>query len=102
MFTSYFKIIFRNLKKHKIYTLINVLGLSIGITCSFLIFLFIQAELSYDKHYVNSGNIFRLGVKYNMGGKIDSYCNIPRPIGPGLKETFPEIVEYTSVKSTLT
>ncbi len=81
--------------RKKFYSTINIIGLSIGITCSFLIFLFIQSELSYDKHYENADNIYRLGVEYNIGGKIDRYCNIPRPIAPNLKEIYPEIVEYT-------
>jgi len=95
MFRNYLKIAFRNLMKKKFYSAINIVGLSIGITCSFLIYLFIQSELSYDKHYENADNIYRLGVEYNIGGKIDSYCNIPRPIAPNLKEMYPEIVEYT-------
>ena len=95
MFINYLKIAFRNLMRKKFYSAINILGLSIGITCSFLIFLFIQSELSYDKHYENADNIYRLGVEYNIGGKIDRYCNIPRPIGPTLKAIYPEILEYT-------
>jgi putative ABC transport system permease protein len=81
--------------RKKFYSAINIIGLSIGIACSFLIFLFIQSELSYDKHYKNAENIYRLAVEYNMGGKIDRYCNIPRPIGPNLKAMYPEILEYT-------
>ena len=95
MFTNYLKIAFRNLLYRKFYSAINIIGLSIGITCSFLIFLFIQSELSYDKHYENADNIYRLGVEYNIGGKIDRYCNIPRPIGSNLKTIYPEILEYT-------
>jgi len=95
MFKNYLKIAFRNLIRKKFYSAINIFGLAIGIACSFLIFLFIQSELSYDKHYKNADNIYRLGVEYNMGGKIDRYCNIPRPIGPNLKAMYPEILEYT-------
>ncbi len=95
MFINYLKIAFRNLMRRKFYSALNIIGLSIGITCSFLIFLFIQSELSYDKHYENADNIYRLGVEYNIGGKIDRYCNIPRPIGPNLKAIYPEILEYT-------
>ena len=95
MVRNYLNIAFRNLLRRKFYSALNIIGLSIGISCSFLIFLFIQSELSYDKHYENADNIYRLGVEYNIGGKIDRYCNIPRPIGPNLKVIYPEILEYT-------
>ena len=95
MLKNYLKVALRNLMRKKFYSAINIIGLAIGIACSFLIFLFIQSELSYDKHYKDADNIYRLGVEYNMGGKIDRYCNIPRPIGPNLKAIYPEILEYT-------
>jgi len=95
MFNNYVKIAIRNLMRKKFYSVINIIGLSIGITCSLLIFLFIQSELSYDKHYEDAENIYRLGVEYNIGGKLDRYCNMPRPIGTNLKKLFPEIIEYT-------
>lgn len=97
MFSSYLKIAIRNLMHKKMYTAINIVGLAIGISCSFLIFLFIQSELSYDKHYANSENIYRMGVEYNIGGKVDRYCNMPRPIGHHLKANYPEVLEVTRV-----
>ena len=48
MFDNYLKLALRNLLKQKFYTLINIAGLTLGITCCLLIFLFVQHELSYD------------------------------------------------------
>jgi putative ABC transport system permease protein len=60
MLKSYFKIAFRSLWRHRIFSLINILGLSVGMTACFLIFLFVRFELSYD----------------NMHGRADRICRI--------------------------
>lgn len=60
MFKSYFKIALRNLMKHKAYSIINVLGLGIGMACVFLIFLFVREELSFDQFHENKDRIYRL------------------------------------------
>jgi putative ABC transport system permease protein len=95
MFKNYFKVAIRNIGRHKFYSILNILGLAVGITCCLLIVLYIQTELSYDKFYANSDNIYRLVNTNNMGGKIDVYCNAPRPISPTMKEIYPEIKTYT-------
>ncbi len=95
MFKNYFKIAVRNISRQKFYSILNILGLAVGITCCLLIILYIQTELSYDRFYQNSDRIYRLNNENNMGGKIDKYCNAPRPISPTMKELYPEISEYT-------
>jgi len=95
MFKNYFLIAVRSISHQKFYSILNVLGLAVGITCSLLIVLYIQTELSYDKFYDNTDRIFRLNNENNMGGKIDKYCNAPRPISPTMKELYPEILATT-------
>ncbi|MBN1949016.1 MAG: ABC transporter permease [Candidatus Cloacimonetes bacterium] len=97
MFKNLFLVALRNLQRDKFYTLLNILGLTIGIACSFLIFLYIQSELSYDRFYPGADNIYRLGCTNNMGGKIDSYCNAPRPVSPMFKQLYPEVQAVTRV-----
>jgi len=97
MFKNYLLVAIRNIKKQKFYSFINILGLAIGITCSFLIFLYIESEVSYDKFYPNGDNIYRLGCTNNFNGKIDSYANAPRPIMAKLMELYPEVQQYTRV-----
>lgn len=63
MFKSYFKIAFRNLLRHKLFTGLNIFGLATGMTCSLLIFLWVQDELSYDRFNKNAGNIYRLTAR---------------------------------------
>ena len=62
MLLNYLKIAFRNLIHQKIYSIINIVGLAIGIGCCLLIFLFVRNELSYDKFHQNAENIYRVYV----------------------------------------
>jgi putative ABC transport system permease protein len=63
MLKNYLKLTFRNLLKHKVFSLINITGLAIGIACSILIIFFVTFELSYDKFHHKAGRIYRLAVK---------------------------------------
>jgi putative ABC transport system permease protein len=58
MFKNYFKIAWRNLMKSKIFSSINIIGLSVGLTCCMLITLYILNETSYDRYQKNADNIY--------------------------------------------
>ena len=60
MLKNYFKIAFRNLIRHKSYSLINISGLAIGMASSILILLWVQNELSYDRQYMYSDRLYRI------------------------------------------
>jgi hypothetical protein len=60
MIKNYFKIAFRNLIKRKYYTAINILGLSLGITCSIFLYLFISYHLSFDSYHKNASRTYRV------------------------------------------
>ena len=93
MFKNFLKTSIRNISRQKSFTFINILGLAVGLACSFMIYLYITNELAYDKFYPESENIYRLCITNNIGGKIDTYCNAPRPTSPTMKEVYPEVVE---------
>ena len=97
MILNYLKIAYRNIIRQKFYSLLNIAGLAISITCCILISLYIQEEVSYDKFQPDGERIYRLCNRNNMGGKIDTYCNAPRPITPQMKEIYPEIEATTRV-----
>jgi len=97
MLKNYIVTALRNLKKHKSYTFINILGLCIGITAALIIVLFVKSELSYDKFFNDYDKIYRLTVEYNSGGKINTYSNLGRPIGPTMKMDYSEIKAMTRV-----
>ena len=95
MLKNYFKIALRNFSKHRGYTLLNVVGLSIGISACLLILSYVLNELSYDKFNKNADNIYRIQLNSYQDGKLAFQCAATYPgVGPALKEEFPEVEEY--------
>lgn len=96
MFKNYAKIAYRNIKKHLGYSLINISGLAVGMTCCILILLFVSDELSYDRFNENHERIYRVTRKwFNEDGVVNLHLgHVAPPIGPLLKNDFPEIL-YT-------
>ncbi len=96
MLKNYFKIALRNLLKNKLYSTINVVGLSVGLAACVLIVLFVRHEVSYDKHFKESERIFRLTGAYNQGGDTKTYsATTTYPLLPILAANFPEIQTAT-------
>lgn len=96
MFKNYFKIAFRNVSKQKGYTLINTLGLAIGMgVCLFLVLL-TQYAFTFDQYHENSDQIFRVADKIEQqNGSILDVAISPSPWGKALEEDYPEIIEST-------
>ena len=98
MIRNYFKIAWRNFRKNKLFSLINVVGLSIGIATCFIIMLYVYDELSYDRFNKNADNIYRIYFKANIdGGKI-SEAGVMPPVAGALKNDFPEVKEATRLQ----
>ncbi len=96
MFKNYLKITWRNLVRQKANSFINITGLAIGMTCSMLILLWVQHELSYDAFHENAKDIYRVVEnQYYAGGEIFPVAVTPSPLAPALKTQFPEIVKST-------
>lgn len=95
MFKNYLKIAFRNIKRQKGYSFINIAGLSLGLTCSILILLWIKDELSYDRFHENSDEICSVLIQYNNKGKYQKFTQGALPIA--LKEEIPEILNSTKL-----
>lgn len=91
MLFNYLKIAIRFLRRNKVYSTFNILGLAIGIAASLLIFLFIQYELSFDTFYPNSDRIFRVVVDVNNKDGIEHYATTPPPLAPALKNKFSQV-----------
>ena len=69
MLKNYLKIALRNLRKHKVYSFINIMGLAIGIACCLLILLYVQDELSYDRFHRRAENIYRIALSGRARGE---------------------------------
>src|SRR5215208_2795111 len=94
MIRNYFLIAWRNLWKHKVFSAINILGLSAGLACCILMFLFIQHELSYDKFNKNAKNIYRIISIPTEGKDRKELAVTPAPWAPLMKKDYPEIKNY--------
>ncbi|WP_420320387.1 ABC transporter permease [Flagellimonas sp.] len=99
MFRNHLKIGFRNLLKHRVFTLINIGGMTVGMTCFILIALYIQYELSYDQHHEKVDRIYRVSQiqKGNDFRGTDRFALAPMPLAPALKEHFPEVEAATTI-----
>lgn len=86
MLKNYFKIAFRNLLKNKVYSLINISGLAIGMAATILIGLWIFDELSYDNHFKNKSNIAQVFQHQTINGQTGTGPAIPRPLEFALRQ----------------
>lgn len=100
MLKNYFIIAWRNLWKNKTFSIINILGLSIGLACCILMFLFIQHELSYDKFNEHAANIYRLTSESESTSGKTNLAVTPAPWAPLMKSDFPEINNYVRIFKT--
>jgi putative ABC transport system permease protein len=95
MIRNYFKIAWRNIKKNKLFSVINILGLSIGIALCFIIMLYVQDELSYDRFNKNADRIARVIFNANINGGKISESVVMAPVAGTIKKDFPEVEEAT-------
>jgi len=95
MFKSFVKIAWRNLRKNKLYTFVNILGLTIGITSCILIGLYVTHELSYDRFNERADRIARATMEFTDGSTIDRVALTGTKVGPQFQRTFPAITAYT-------
>jgi len=95
LFKNYFKISLRNLRKHKAYSFINIFGLALGLASCFLILLWTQEEKSYDRFHVKAPLLYRVINELDFGPNQSLTPNCAFPVGPTMKEEFPEVQEFS-------
>lgn len=96
MIKNYIKIAFRNILRHKAFTIINILGLSVGIACCLLLSLYIHEELSFDKHFADSKNIYRItGIATNDSGDSFRLASTSPPLAQGIRDNI-SMVQHVS------
>jgi putative ABC transport system permease protein len=93
MIKNYFKVAWRNLVKNKVFSFINIFGLSVGLTSCMLITVYIYNEVSYDKYHKNINQLYQLATTFVKDGKEDKTPNTPAPMAGAMKQEFPEISE---------
>lgn len=98
MFRSYITAAVRNLRRHKWYSLLNISGLALGLSCSALILFYVSFELSFDSYHSKADRIYRVYKKEPGNAFLgsDFFAVVPAPLGKAMESDFPEI--ETSVK----
>jgi putative ABC transport system permease protein len=99
MLKMYFKIAWRNLAKSKLYSLVNIGGLTIGITSCILIGLYIANELSYDRFNKNADRLVRVTTEYTVNGTQHQIGTTASMEGPRLAAAFPQIESYVRIRN---
>ncbi len=98
MFKNYFKITFRNLLRNKVYSGINIFGLTIGLTACLLVATVVIDDLSYDRQWKRSKDIYRIvSVDNSNKNAAQRTRSSFTGLGPGLKKDFPEVENYCRI-----
>jgi putative ABC transport system permease protein len=95
MFRNYFTVAFRNLRRNKVFSLINIFGLSVGICASLVIFLIVYFEISYDRFVPDNDRVYRIVLDAQFGGTPGHSASVPAPLGEAINK------ELTGVESTI-
>jgi putative ABC transport system permease protein len=101
MFTHYFKIALRDLLRNKAFSAINIFGLSVGLACCMLMFLYAMDEVSYDRFNVKAANIYRVVVDdKSADGQVHKFSATGNMPGPGFKRLLPEVQDFVRIYGT--
>jgi putative ABC transport system permease protein len=105
MFLNYLKIAWRSLLKNKLYSLLNIMGLAIGLSCFLLIVLYVADELAYDRFHEKADRIYRINSDLKFGDTFSLLPFTSDMMGPTLKQEYPQVEEqvriYTSSGSKM-
>ena len=97
MFRHYFKISFRHLFKYRFYSLINIVGLALGMACTITVLLYVHDESSYDSYHHEADRLYRLSIRGVEISSGDDNLRATTPIlwAPALQQDYPEVEAYT-------
>jgi ABC-type antimicrobial peptide transport system permease subunit len=95
MFNAYFKVAYRNLLKNKVFSLINIIGLAIGLACSILVFLWVMDETSYDKFHDKYNDLYRVVMVVTTQQEEYHVALTPLPLSQKLSDEIPGIEQVS-------
>ena len=99
MFKNHLNIAWRTIKKDRLFTFIKIGGFAVGIAACLLIALFIRNELSYDQHYANKDQMYRVVFQGVLQGEVMKSTHFQLPFADALQSDFPEIVKAGKVNT---
>lgn len=97
MLKNYYKVAIRNILKYKLFSAINILGMTIGITSCLMIILYVTNELSYDNFHPDADRIFQVGLNGKIGGQDIRVANTCPPMAAALVADIPEVADATRI-----
>nr|NQU90864.1 ABC transporter permease [Bacteroidota bacterium] len=97
MLSNYILTTLRNLGRNKVFSIINISGLAIGLACFIMLVLYVKNELGYDRHHPNAENIYRLTMKANMGGNDLHAAVTGGPVGDMVQNEIPGVIVHTTI-----
>jgi putative ABC transport system permease protein len=95
MIKNYLKIALRNIRRYPAHSILNIIGMAIGMACAILLLVIVQNDTSYDKFRKNADCLFRVYQRYHSDGKLIQTGYTPRAMAVALKEEYPEIIRYS-------
>ncbi len=99
MLSNYLRSALRNFLRNRFHSILNLLGLAIGLATFIFIFLYLQNEIAFDKYHQKGDRIYRIESDFTISGKHDRFAIVPVPMGPALKLEFPEIEAFCRFSS---
>lgn len=91
MIRTYFKTAWRNIVANKLFTVLNIAGLAIGLCVSIILFAYVSNELSFDRMYKNSKNIFHVNMETTAKYDYKKWAELPNAVGPALMQDIPQV-----------
>jgi len=99
MFKNHLILAWRNLRKYKFYTLVNIMGLALGLTAFIYIFMYVEHELSYDQDHPFAEQTYRVDSYGRLGDQTINSAQMSAPLGPTLQADFPEVLSFCRFRS---
>jgi len=88
---NYFLVLLRTLRRERLYAVINIAGLSLGVACCLILGLYLRSELTYDRHFDKHDRIYRIVNEFTTNGTTDTFAVTSRMLGPMLMADYPQI-----------
>jgi putative ABC transport system permease protein len=89
----YFTVLLRNLRRERLYAAINIAGLALGLACCLILGLFLRSELTYDQHYPDHQNIYRIENEFVMSGRTQTFSITSAALGPMIAAEYPQHIK---------
>ncbi len=95
MIKNYFKTAWRNIKKNKLFTTLNIAGLAIALCVCITLFACVSYELSFDRGYKNAKDIYRVNMQTTAQYQYEKWAELPNAVGPAMLQSIPQVKDMT-------